>query len=81
MSRVDFGAKPWIYPMPVLIVGTYDEKGTPNAMNVSAEESLLTDGHIDPKKLRPMAYDPVNYTYVTWGEVVGKAFSDGRKLV
>lgn len=183
MSRVDFGAKPWIYPMPVLIVGTYDEKGTPNAMNaawgmisdgneisismsehkttenfavtgaftvsiatedtvipcdyvgiesaskvpdkfekagfhatkssfvnaplidelpmaleckvksfedgiligeivnVSADESILTEGHIDPKKLRPIAYDPVNHTYVTLGEVVGKAFSDGRKLV
>ena len=25
MIRVDFGAKPWIYPMPVLIIGTYDE--------------------------------------------------------
>ena len=27
MSRVDFGAKPWVFPMPVLIVGTYDENG------------------------------------------------------
>ena len=26
MSRVDFGAKPWVYPMPVLIVGTIDPK-------------------------------------------------------
>lgn len=31
--RKNFGAKTWIYPMPVLIVGTYDENGTPNAMN------------------------------------------------
>lgn len=29
MSRVDFGAKPILYPMPVLIVGTYDENGVP----------------------------------------------------
>ena len=28
--RKDFGVKPWFYPLPVLIIGTYDEKGTPN---------------------------------------------------
>lgn len=33
--RKDFGAKTWLYPMPVLIVGTYDEKGNPNAMNAA----------------------------------------------
>ena len=31
--RKNFGAKTWIYPMPVLIVGTYDENGIPDAMN------------------------------------------------
>ena len=31
--RKNFGAKTWIYPMPVLIVGAYDENGVPNAMN------------------------------------------------
>ena len=35
MSRVNFGAKPFLYPMPVLIVGTYDENGVPNAMNAA----------------------------------------------
>lgn len=182
MSRVDFGAKPYLYPMPVLIIGTYDENGVPNAMNaawgmitdyqeitislaehkttanlavtgeftvsmgtedtvtacdyvgivsankvpdkfekagfhavkskhvnapliaelpmaleckvksyeddilvaeivnVNADESVLTDGKIDPKKLKPIAYDPVNNTYVALGEVVGKAFADGMKL-
>ena len=33
--RKNFGAKTWLYPMPVLIVGTYDEKGVPNAMNAA----------------------------------------------
>jgi len=182
MSRVDFGAKPFIFPMPVLIIGTYDENGVPNAMNaawgtitdfneitismshhkttenlavtgaftvsmatedtvvacdyvgiesgakvpdkfaragfhatksvhvnaplidelpmaleckvksyqdeilvgeivnVNADESVLTDGKIDPKKLKPIAYDPVNHTYVGLGNVVGKAFADGAKL-
>ncbi len=182
MSRVDFGAKPWVFPMPVLIIGTYDKDGVPNAMNaawgmisdmneisislsnhkttenleatgaftvsfatedtvaacdyvgiesalkvpnkfekagftqtkssrvnapiinelhvaleckvksfengillgeivnVTADESVLTDGKIDPKKLKPIAFDPVNNTYVALGDVVGKAFSDGVKL-
>lgn len=33
--RKNFGARTWLYPMPVLIVGTYDENGTPNAMNAA----------------------------------------------
>ena len=182
MSRVDFGAKPLLLPMPVLIIGTYDENGVPNAMNaawgtitdfqeitislaphkttenfaitgaftvsmatedtvtscdyvgivsandvlnkfekagfhatksekvnaplidelpmaleckvksyeddiligeivnVTADESVVTDGKIDIKKLKPIAYDPTSNSYVTLGEVVGKAFSDGLKL-
>ena len=182
MSRVDFGAKPLLLPMPVLIIGTYDENGVPNAMNaawgtitdfqeitislaqhkttenfaitgaftvsmatedtvtacdyvgivsandvpdkfekagfhatksekvnaplidelpmaleckvksyeddiligeivnVTVDESVVTDGKIDIKKLKPIAYDPTSNSYVTLGEVVGKAFSDGLKL-
>lgn len=182
MSRVNFGAKPVLYPMPVLIIGTYDENGVPNAMNaawgaitdyqeisislsehkttenfaatgaftvsiatedtvipcdyvgvesaskvpdkfakagfhatksefvnaplidelpmaleckvksfvdgilvgeivnVNADESILTDGQIDPKKLKPITYDPVNHTYIGLGEKVGNAFKDGLQL-
>ena len=32
------------------------------------------------KKLKPIAYDPTSNSYVTLGDVVGKAFSDGLKL-
>ena len=46
-------------------------------VNVSAEESVLTDGKIDPDKLRPITYDSANHTYRVVGGVVGKAFSDG----
>lgn len=182
MSRVNFGAKPMMYPMPVLIVATYDENGVPDAMNaawgiitdmneisismsehkttenvvktkaftvsmatedtvvpcdyvgvesakkvpdkfvkagfhatkstfvdaplidelpmalecklksfdngilvgeivnVNADESVLTDGKIDPVKLKPITYDPVNNTYIGLGNVVGAAFKDGLKL-
>ena len=30
-----FNAKPWLLPQPVLIIGTYDENGVPNAMNAA----------------------------------------------
>ena len=33
--RRNFGAETWLYPMPVLIVGTYDETGVPDAMNAA----------------------------------------------
>lgn len=184
--RKNFGAKAWLYPMPVLILGTYDENGVPNAMNaawggiseeeeisicisadhkttynlektgaftvsvataetvvasdyvgivsgtkvaekiqkcgwtaeksafvnaplfselpfalecrvksydpescrlvgeivnVSADESVLDEnGRVDAKKLDPIVYDPVAHTYLRLGEVVGQAFSDGKKL-
>lgn len=30
-----FGHKPWVLPQPVLILGTYNNDGTPNAMNAA----------------------------------------------
>lgn len=182
MSRVNFGAKPFVYPMPVLIIATYDENGVPNAMNaawgcitdmneisismsehkttenfaktgaftvsfatestvvpcdyvgvesaskvpdkfaragfhatkseyvnapiidelpmaleckvksfedgiligeivnVNADESILTDGAVDPMKLKPITYDPVNHKYIGLGNIVGSAFKDGLAL-
>ena len=183
--RKNFGAKTWLYPMPVLIIGTYDENGTSNAMNaawggiydtnqvmvcladdhkttenikktgaftvsfataktvapcdyvgivsandvpdkfakagfhaiksecvnapiieelpmtmecklmkfnedgicigeivnVSADESILDEnGKVDAKKLDPIIYDSVTHAYWNFGEKVGQAFSDGKKI-
>ena len=182
MSRINFGAKPLMYPQPVLIIATYDENGVPNAMNaawgittdfneisislsehkttdnfrktgaftvsmatedqlaacdyvgiesgrkvpdkfaragfhatksefvnaplidelplaleckvksfndgiligeivnVSADESVVTDGKVDLKKLRPIAFDPFNNVYMGLGEKAGNAFADGEKF-
>ena len=33
--RKDFGAKPWLYPMPVLMIASYGADGTPNVMNAA----------------------------------------------
>lgn len=44
--RKNFGAQEMIYPMPVFIIGTYNEDGTPNAMNAAwggvTEDNQLT---------------------------------------
>ena len=184
--RKNFGSKPAIYPMPVLIVAAYDENGTPNAMtaawggivdtnligiclsaghkttqnifakgaytvsiatakhmvetdylgivsgntepdklakaglhtvkaahvdapvieelpmtleckmvsydestgyltgeivNISADESILNEqGNVDPAKLNPITYDPMNHTYLALGQKVGDAYQAGKKL-
>ena len=185
--RKDFGPQTWMYPMPVLIIGTYDEEGRPNAMNaawggifdynqimiclsahqttdnirknkaftisfatvdtvtasdyvgivsqktepdkiakagliveksknvnaplfknypltlecelvevfnegedggnfvgkivnVSADESILTNNKIDFKKLKPITFDPVTAKYISLGDEVAQAFREGLKL-
>ena len=183
--RKNFGAKTWLYPMPVLIVGSYDEKGLANAMNaawggiydtnlvmvcladdhkttdnikksgaftlsfatastvvpcdyvgivsandcpdkleragfhttkspyvnaplidelpmaveckllkfnedgicigeivnVLSDESVLDEnGRVDVRKLDPIIYDSVSHAYWNFGEKVGQAFSDGKKI-
>ena len=62
---------------------SYDEESNHlvgRIVNVSADESILTDGKIDYRKLRPVTYDPINHHYIELGEVVGNAFSDGKSL-
>lgn len=182
--RKSFGPKPWLYPQPVLILGTFGEDGTPDAMNAAwggiadqdeifvslsldhktvenirkkgvltisvgtrdmvaecdylgivsgnkvkdkvaragltwvrsqkvdaplfdqlplafeckvasldeetgilrakildtlADESILTDGKIDPRKLGAIAFDGATSSYLLVGEEVAKAFSVGKK--
>ncbi|MBR0025518.1 MAG: flavin reductase family protein [Clostridia bacterium] len=50
-------------------------------VNVSAEESVLNEsGMVDPAKLDPITFDPMNNAYLTLGKKVGNAFSDGLTL-
>ena len=49
-------------------------------VNVCADESVLTDGKIDPKKLKPLVFDGVHHTYRSLGDTVAKAFSAGLKF-
>ena len=41
--KKDFGTKAWLYPMPVLVIGTYGEDGTPDAMNAAWGGIALED--------------------------------------
>ena len=45
-----------------------------------ADESILTDGKVDLGKLQPIMFDASFHVYRVIGEVVGQAFSDGKKL-
>ncbi|MDR3854801.1 MAG: flavin reductase [Oscillospiraceae bacterium] len=35
MEGFHFGAQPWVYPQPVLIIASYGENSTPDAMNAA----------------------------------------------
>ena len=49
-------------------------------VNVCADESVLTEGKIDPAKLRPIVFDGANHTYHVIGGQVSRAFHDGTVL-
>lgn len=50
-------------------------------VNISADESILgKEGTIDPERLQPIVFDPVNNEYRVLGGKVGNAFHDGKLL-
>ena len=62
----------------------YDEEScrlVGEIVNVCADERVLGEnGKVDPEKLKPITFDPMNHSYLVLGEKVGNAFSDGLKL-
>lgn len=58
--RKNFGSQPWFYPLPVLIIATYNEDGTPDAMNAAwgglydsdMVELCLSAGHKTTKNIK-----------------------------
>lgn len=50
-------------------------------VNICADESVLNaEGNVDPAKLKPITYDPMNHLYLALGEQVGVAYQEGKKL-
>ena len=66
----------------VSLDGSIGEGGTliGDIVNVSVDESILTDGKIDIKKLEPIAFDGANGKYVLLGEELASAFQIGREI-
>lgn len=86
-TKSEFVNAPIINELPMTIeceLVSYDPK-TCNLIgkivNVSACECILDDnGKIDPFKMEPITFDPVNNAYLVIGEKVGNAFRDGLAL-
>lgn len=85
-TKSEFVDAPLIDELPMAVeckLISYDEEScrlVGEIVNVCAEESVLTNGKIDPMKLRPITYDSANHAYIVLGEKVGNAFSDGAAL-
>lgn len=85
--KAGFVDAPLLEELPMALECTlvsYDEKThvlVGEIVNVSADERILdASGSIDPAKLDPITFDPVNNAYWTLGRKVGNAFRDGAKL-
>ena len=50
-------------------------------VNVSVDESVLTDGKADVAKIAPICFDPFNSAYHVIGDRIGKAWSIGKSLM
>lgn len=85
-TKSEFVDAPIINELPMAIeceLVSYDEdtcRLVGKIVNLSADESVLTDGKIDVSKLRPITYDSLGHGYYVLGEKVGNAFKDGLAL-
>ena len=91
--RKNFDANPWFYPLPVLIIGTYGEDGTANAMNAAwgglydrdKVELRLSAGHKTTRNIKARGAFTVSFAdaaHVVEADYVGlvSANQEPRKL-
>ena len=86
-TKSSFVNAPLIDELPMALECTlvsYDESTgcmIGEIVNVCADEKVLNEnGNIDPDKLCPITFDPMNNAYIQLGAKVGNAFKDGAKL-
>lgn len=86
-SKSEFVDAPLIDELPMAMeceLTSYDPETcrlVGRIVNVSADEAILNEkGKVDPMKLRPITFDPMNNTYLVLGEKVGNAFKDGLQI-
>lgn len=76
-----FEELPMTLECEVLSYDTDNDRLFGKIVNISVDDRIIgSDGKIDPEILCPVIFDPVHHTYRKLGDVVGKAFSDGKKL-
>ena len=66
------------------IVKSYDANScrlVGEIINISADETVLTNGKVDVSKLCPITYDSFSHQYYVLGNPVGNAFSDGKIFI
>lgn len=86
VAKSEFVDAPVFEELPMVVecqLSSYDPAScrlVGKIVNVCADECVLTDGKIDPVKLRPIVFDGVHHTYHVLGEKVGHAFQDGLAL-
>ncbi len=86
VSKAGFVDAPIFEELPLTLeckVVEYDEDKEiliGEVMNITADESILTDGKVDLSKFKPLVYDTYNHSYISLGQKVGNAFKDGLKL-
>ena len=87
-AKAEFVDAPIIEELPMAVeckLISYDEETcrlVGEIVNVNADETILDEnGKVDPAKLRPIVFDPVNNAYLVVGEKVGNAFKDGAELI
>lgn len=86
-TKSEFVEAPLIDELPMAVeckLKSYDENTcrlVGEIVNVSADERVLSEkGKVDPAKLNPITFDPMNNEYLTLGQKVGSAFRDGLKF-
>lgn len=86
-TKSEFVNAPIIDELPMAVecrLVSYDARScrlVGEIVNVCADERVLNEkGRVDPAKLQPITFDPMNNDYLVLGEKVGKAFGDGLKL-
>lgn len=87
VTKSEFVNAPIINELAVCLeckVISYDDKTcrlVGEIVNVSVDETAMTDEKVDVAKVQPITFDPFNNTYHVIGEKVGNAFSDGKQLM
>ncbi len=85
-TRSEFVNAPLIDELPMALeceLVSYDKESchlVGKIVNITADESVLTEGKIDPRKLRPITFDPINHAYLELDAKVNDAFSCGKQL-